>query len=170
MRGRNTMSAAFVAAALTAVTPVFGQGAPDPAARKALTDAANALGMVRGLNRSLDVVNMFEFTANGMMSNPRGGAPYKVDRITASIDYVLPAAAHRCRKTMPDGTAQRTIEVAAGQSAWDESTPGIFLRPAASSAAERLKEIWLLPQALILAGAKAPDKVKLSETGGTREL
>ena len=176
MRGRAPISAAFAIAAFMAATaaltanPALGQGAPDPAARKALTEAASALGMVRGLNRALDIVNMFEFTANGTMSDPRGGAPYKVDRITASIDYVIPAARVDVQRAASDASAQRTIEVAAGPLAWDETTPGTFLRSAGSSAAERLKEIWLLPQALILAGAKAPDKVKLSETGDRREL
>ena len=176
MRGRAPISATFAIAAFMAATaaltanPALGQGAPDPAARKALTEAASALGMVRGLNRALDIVNMFEFTANGTMSDPRGGAPYKVDRITASIDYVIPAARVDVQRAASDAGAQRTIEVAAGPLAWDETTPGTFLRSAGSSAAERLKEIRLLPQALILAGAKAPDKVKLSETGDRREL
>ena len=60
--------------------------------------------------------------------------------------------------------------MAAGELSWDESTPGIHLRPANASAAERLQPIWLLPHGVILAGTKAPDKVKATDKGGVKEL
>lgn len=165
---------ALAGAILVATPAAFGQvGTGDPAAKKALADAAGALGMVRGLNRALDVVNMFEFTANGTMADPNGAGPYKVSRITASYDYVIPAAridVEKAAAAAAAGREERVIEVAAGPLAWDESKPGIFLRPANTSAAERLKRIWLLPHAVVLAGAKAPDKVKVAESGGSREL
>ena len=61
---------ALVAAATLAATSVASAQASDP--RATLTAAANALGMVRGLERSLTVVNMFEFTANGTMADASG--------------------------------------------------------------------------------------------------
>jgi hypothetical protein len=174
MRDQIERSSASVSAALcimlVVATAVSAQApTPDPAARKALTDAANALGMVRGLNRALDVVNMFEFTASGTMADPNGGES-KVSRITAAYDYVIPAARVDIEKTSSDGKTARDITVAAGRLAWDESTPGIFLRPASTPAAERLRSLWLLPHGLVLAGAKAPDKVKVADRGGMREL
>jgi hypothetical protein len=168
MRSRIDLSVA-VAACLAAAAPAAAQ-APDAAARKTLTDAANALGMVRGLTRSLEVVNMFEYTASGTMADPNGGADSKVSRITAGYDYVIPAARVDIEKTASDGRPARDITVAAGALAWDESTPGIYLRPAGTSAAERLRPIWLLPHGVILAGAKAPDRVKVAERGGMTEL
>jgi hypothetical protein len=169
MRYRNESIAALVAAMLAASAPAFGQAPAADAAKKALTDAANALGMVRGVERSLTIVNMFEFTAQGTMAGANGTLQ-QVSRITAGYDYVIPAARVDMENTGPDGTTQRTIEVAAGALAWDEATPGIYLRPAATSAAERLRPIWLLPHGVILAGAKAPEKVKVAEVGGVKEL
>ncbi len=157
-------AAAFLAAAV----PASAQ-APDAAARKALTDAANALGMVRGLTRSLEIVNMFEYTASGTMADPNGGDS-KVSRITVGYDYVIPAARVDIEMTTSDGRTAREITVAAGRLSWDESTPGVYLRPANTPAAERLRSIWLLPHGVILAGAKAPERVKVADRGGSTEL
>ena len=171
MRYRDELLVALVAGVQAATSPASGQApAPEPAAKKTLTDAANALGMVRGIERSLNIVNMFEYTASGTMADPNGGGQNKVSRITAGYDYVIPAARVDVEKTVADGQARRNIEVAAGQLAWDESTPGVYLRPAATSAAERLRQIWLLPHGVILAGAKAADKVKVADRGGQKEL
>jgi hypothetical protein len=171
-RGHRQSTSVLLAAVVLAVaTPAPAQvPSADPAVKKTLTDAANALGMVRGLNRALDIVNMFEYTASGTMADPDGGTATKVSRITAGYDYVIPAARIDIEKTMPDGKIVRDITVAAGSLAWDESTPGIYLRPASTPAAERLRLIWLLPHGVILAGAKAPDKVKVTDKGAVKEL
>ena len=157
------LAAAILAAVFMAATGGASAQAPaaDPAIKKTLTDAAKALGMVRGLERALDVVNMFEYTANGTMADANG-KPTKVSRITAGYDYVIPAARVDIETTAPEGQARREIEVAAGALAWDEATPGIYLRPAATPVAERLRPIWLLPHGVILAAAKAPTRVKLA--------
>jgi hypothetical protein len=161
-----------LAAAVLALATRAPAQAPsaDLAAKKTLTDAASALGMVRGLNRALDIVNMFEFTASGTMADPNGRGATKVSRITAGYDYVIPAARVDIERTAADGKTARDITVAAGQLAWDESTPGIYLRPASTPAAERLRPIWLLPHGVILAATKAPDKVKMTDKGGVKEL
>jgi hypothetical protein len=155
-----------VGVVLVATAPGFAQ-APPPLteARKVLTEAANALGMVRGVERSLTIVNMFAFTASGTLAKGAGN-PEPVTRFTADYDYVIPAA--RVDVEWPD--ARRTIEVAAGAQAWDETTPGIFSGRAAGSAAERLKLLWLMPHGIILAGAAAPDKVTIADKGGLKEL
>ena len=157
---------ALAVTSLLATTAVASAQAPEQGGRAVLTEAAKALGMVRGLERSLTIVNMFEYTANGALAD-RAGAPSAVKRITAAYDYVIPAARVDVEKASAD---ERSIEVASGALAWDESTPGIYLRPAATTAAERLKLIWLLPHGVILAGAKAPEKVAVTEKGGQREL
>jgi hypothetical protein len=174
MRYRNEMfvaaGAVVVAAFMTAATPASAQVGDPAAAKRTLTDAANALGMVRGLTRALDVVNMFEFTASGTVADANGGGEHKVSRITVGYDYVIPAARTDVETTAPDGRTARAIAVAAGALSWDESTPGIYLRPATAPAAERLRPIWLLPHGVILAGAKAPDQVKVADRGGLKEL
>jgi len=157
---------AVMLAMAAGIAPALAQ---DAATRKAFTDAANALGMVRGLQRSLTVVNMFEYTASGTMAEANG-APGKVKRITAGYDYVIPAARVDVETAAPDGALHRSIQVAAAQLSWDESTPGIYLRPGATSAADRLKQIWLLPHGLILAGAKALDRVRIADKGRQKEL
>jgi len=155
---------ALAVTGLLATTALVSAQTPEQGGRAALTEAAKALGMVRGLERSLTIVNMFEYTASGTLADA-AGAPSEVKRITASYDYVIPAARVDVEKA-----GERTIEVASGSLAWDEETPGIYRRPAGTSAAERLKLIWLLPHGVILAGAKAPDKAAVAETGGQREL
>ena len=169
MAGTSPAMTLWAATALLVMaTPALAQ-APDATPRKTLTDAANALGMVRGLTRSLEIVNMFEYTASGTMADPNGGDG-KVSRITVGYDYVIPAARIDIEKTASDGRTAREITVAAGGLSWDESTPGIYLRPAGAPAAERLRPIWLLPHGVILAGAKAPDRVRVADRGGSTEL
>jgi hypothetical protein len=171
VRPWNKSLLAMAVGVWAATTVALGQApAPDPAARRTLTEAANALGMVRGVNRALDIVNMFEYTASGTRADPNGGGQSTVSRITAAYDYVIPAARVDVETTAPDRPVRRTIEVAAGPLAWDELTPGIYLRPATTSAAERLRQIWLLPHGVILAGAKAPGKVTVADRDARKEL
>jgi hypothetical protein len=167
---QHGLMVAIAVGLVAATAPASGQvPVADPAARATLTEAASALGMVRGLNRALDMVNMFEFTAHGTMAGP-DGTQQQVTRITAGFDYVIPAARVEIEKMLPDGTTLPSIEVAAGALAWDESTPGVFLRPAGTPAAQRLKLIWLFPHGVILAGAKTLDKVKVTQRSGMNEL
>jgi hypothetical protein len=180
MRYRRGLGITAVAAILIAAAPATAQTpAPKPpagatsaapsSAKKALIDTASALGMVRGVNHALDIVNMFEYTASGTVADSSGGQE-KVTRITVGYDYVIPAIRRDLEATTPDGKVKREIEVAAGPYAWDESTPGIFLRVAMAPATEQLRQIWILPHALVLAGAKAPDKVKVEERNDVKEL
>ncbi len=177
MHYRHELVIATVAAVLVAVAPALAQApAANPApsaanavAKKTLTETAAVLGMVRGANHALNIVNMFEYTASGTVADPNGGQD-KVTRITVGYDYVIPAVRSDVEAMTPDGKVKRVIEVAAGPYSWDESTPGIFLRVAKTPAAERLRQIWILPHALVLAGAKAPDKVKVEERNGAKEL
>src|SRR5215467_4219773 len=137
--------------------------------KKVLVATANALGMVRGVTRSLDVVNMFEYTASGILAD-LGGGQDNVSRITVGYDYVIPAIRVDVEKTVPNGETRREVTVAAGPIAWDESTPGIFSRRTNVPAVERLRQIWIMPHAVVLKGANAPDKVRVVERSGATEL
>jgi hypothetical protein len=137
--------------------------------KKVLVATANALGMVRGVTHSLDVVNMFEYTASGTVADPGGGQD-KVSRIIVGYDYVIPAIRVDVEKTVPNGETRREVTVAAGSLAWDESTPGIFSQRTNVPAVERLRQIWIMPHAIVLEGAHAPDKVRVAERGGATEL
>jgi hypothetical protein len=170
MRCRLHVFVVFAGAFAASASALAQNRAPESPARKTLTDAAGALGMIRGLTHALDIVNMFEFTANGTVRDANGGALNQATRIIAGYDYVIPAARVDVEWMAPDGRNGRSIEVAVGQLSWDESKPGIYLGPGNSSAAERLTRIWLLPHGVILAGAKAPDKVKVAESGASKEL
>jgi hypothetical protein len=137
--------------------------------KKILVATANALGMVRGVTHSLNVVNMFEYTASGTLADADGGQD-KVSRITVGYDYVIPAIRIDVEKTVPNGESRREVTVAAGPLAWDESTPGIFSRRTNVPAVERLRQIWIMPHAVVLEGANAPDKVRVADRGGATEL
>jgi hypothetical protein len=126
--------------------------------KKVLVATANALGMVRGVTHSLNVVNMFEYTASGTLADAGGGQD-KVSRITVGYDYVIPAIRIDVEKTVPNGESRREVTVAAGPLAWDESTPGIFSQRTNVPTVERLRQIWIMPHAVVLEGANAPDKV-----------
>jgi hypothetical protein len=112
---------------------------------------------------------MFEYTASGSLVDPGGGQD-KVSRITVGYDYVIPAIRVDVEKTVPNGETRREVTVAAGPLAWDESTPGIFSRRTNVRAVERLRQIWIMPHAVVLEGARAPDKVRVAERGGATEL
>jgi hypothetical protein len=137
--------------------------------KKVLVATANALGMVRGVTHSLNVVNMFEYTASGTLADASGGQD-RVSRITVGYDYVIPAIRIDVEKTVPNGESRREVMVAAGPLAWDESTPGIFSQRANVPAVERLRQIWIMPHAVVLEGANAPDKVRVADRGGATEL
>ena len=111
---------AGVMAATFTATSIAAAQAPD--ARATLTAAANALGMVRGLERSLTIVNMFEYTAKGTLADA-AGAQSEVNRITAAYDYVIPAARIDIERVAQSGP-QRTIEVASGALAWERADAG----------------------------------------------
>jgi hypothetical protein len=167
MRYRQILLPACLGALLFASQQAASAQTPDP--KKVLVATASALGMVRGIAHSLDVVNMFEYTASGTMADSAGGQD-KVSRITVGYDYVIPAIRVDLEKTVPKGEIRREVTVAAGPLAWDESTPGIFSRRSNVPAVERLRQIWIMPHAVVLEGAKAPDKVRVAERGGAIEL
>jgi hypothetical protein len=141
-------------------------------AEKTLYQAAAALGMVRlrggggmqvgaASNAMLvaDAIHKVEFSATGTWN----GQP--VDKVTIGLDAILPAT----RIDVQRG-AQREIQVASAKLAWDESKPGVFSKASTTPAADRYKDLYLLPWGAVFAGVKALDKVSLSTVGGMPQL
>ena len=131
-----------------------------------LRDAADSLGMVR-FDRSrnpprnqYDVVHTYEFVGSGIY----GGQ--KATKATIGVDFGI-VAIRADLETAPD---KREITVASGQLSWDETVPGQFAKVGGTSAADRLRLTWILPQAVIHAAVKAPEKVKSTTVNGRKQL
>ena len=128
--------------------------------------AADSLGMVR-FDRSrnpprnqYDVVHTYEFVGSGIY----GGQ--KATKATIGVDFGI-VAIRADLETAPD---KREITVASGQLSWDETVPGQFAKVGGTSAADRLRLTWILPQAVIHAAVKAPEKVKSTTVNGRKQL
>ena len=136
---------------------------PRPKGERAPFDAAvNSLGMERGVRRQQTSINAIFFLAKGMLDTGDGTKP--TERALFSMSYATPAI-------RTDVTQQkvRSIEVANGDVAWDESEPGIGATKASEPATNRLRQVWLTPQgalrAMVDARAKNPQAVAIEPSG-----
>jgi len=164
------IAAIAVPAAAQVVKPVEYPANPNQPkannpAEKALYDAASALGMIRfkAADRKLrtDVIDVIEFTGAGTWNDQ------KVTAVTVGLDYVYPAV----RADVDKGNGAHEIAVAREKVSWDESKPGVFQKASTVAAAERLRDMWLLPTGIVLAGTQAMDKLKVADKpAGQREL
>ena len=146
MRRTNLFVAALAAlSAAAGATGAWAQAAPPvvidgipyvlPAGAAKNTDAvkvliasADAMGMLRGVTRTLaGATHSFQYKATGTLN----GQP--VTTVVVSYDQRLPAI--RMDVTRPDKS--RTVTVASGDLAWDESKPGVFLAAGKTTAADR---------------------------------
>lgn len=134
----------------------------------AVETAAEGLGLVRGAQRSTTNVNTVEFTGAGTIAEPSADGKwtqYRVTRLTAAADFVIPAARVDMARIAPGARAERHIEVVSGRQAWNEEKPGINGTPIASAAADRVRRIWLTPHGAMRAALMA-DNVRLANEGG----
>jgi hypothetical protein len=76
-------------------------------------------------------------------------------------DYRIPGV--RIETTKADKSVN--IQVAAGNLAWDEKTPGVYGKAAATSVQERLVLAYLMPSGVVTAAREALPDVKLSKDG-----
>ncbi len=146
----------------------------DPATSKNLTeivaatirDAADGMGMARwDRNKAppriaYDTVHSFMFYASGTYGE------VKSNKITISMDYVLPGI----RADVEKAPGQREITVAAGKLSWDESKPGVFAKASTQAAADRQRLMWIFPPAIVHAAVMAPEKVKVADRAGRKEM
>jgi hypothetical protein len=151
-----------------AVAPLSGLAQSTTVERKKserapLERTADALGMERGVRRELTSINTIYFVAKGTLDDA------KVSRAVYGMSYFIPAI----RMDVTHGAADkatRTIRVANGKVAWNETTPGVGSDKADTTAEERLRQVWLTPQgairAMVDARAKDAKAVTISATGG----
>jgi len=134
--------------------------------KAAVETAAEALGLVRGAQRSTTSVNRMELVGSGTMAEraPDGTwREYKVMRFTEGLDFVIPAARLDVQRAGPNSSPQRQIHVVAGKQAWDEEKPGINGTPVAGAADDRSRLIWLTPQGAMWGALRA-----LTRDGGVQ--
>jgi hypothetical protein len=143
-------------------------------ARKAVDTAAEVIGLVRTGQRITTAYNTLSYTATGTMAEPGADGTwhnYKVTKLVADLDFVIPASRFIMDLSPPDGHAIHEIRVVAGKQAWNEEKPGINGKPMPATVVDdRLRLIWLTPQgamwgAIRAAEAKA-DNVTLGNVGG----
>jgi hypothetical protein len=148
---RSTLGARRVA--LPTTTELVAKGP-----KVAVEIAAEALGLVRGAQRSTTAVNTMEVVGNGTMAEraPDGTwRDYNVMRFTEGLDFFIPAERLEVERRGPSGSQQRQIQVVAGKQAWDEEKPGINGTPVAGAADDRRRQIWLTPQGAMWGALRA---------------
>jgi hypothetical protein len=172
------------AATLVAICPAFAQGPPPPyppswlapkePPKGVVFQAADALGMVRGLRENVfDAVNRIEFKFQGVAFAPEHGTwrEIKIPAATMQISYHQSASRLIMDRVDAGGATVHSIEVVDGPYAWDEQSPGVGGAAAMESVARRARNIWLTPQGFIYQVEQAgPQGVKIGRRDGKTTL
>jgi hypothetical protein len=143
--------------------------ATGPAAelKKALYNAADAQGMLRGA-QEVDRVATFRYWAAGTMTV--NGQSYKVTSYAGSINFLVPGMRNDITRTGPDGKSERVIEVVSDKFAWNETQPGMNATPSSGTAAMRMLQLWMLPQGVVKAATAAGANAKVGVENGATVL
>jgi hypothetical protein len=152
----------LMAMAGAAAGPAFAQRqAPQPPPSPqfaALAEIANALGMLRGTQRQWKSVNRIYYIAAGSISVAGAGrswSDYKLARGMFEMNYAMPAVRVDLARADAKGKADRTIEVARGDVAWNETAPGVGASSAPGAAADRRWLIYTTPHGVVRAAMEA---------------
>ncbi len=139
--------------------------------------AAEALGMLRGVQRRMDSINTIQFSGMGVMRVPESDGDwvqYDVADLTVGMSYFIPAMRWDMTSTDSAGQMERAIAVVRNDQAWDEAEPGVGATPAMDRVAARLRQIWLTPHGIVRAAVDAeaatPGSVEVASGGGTTTL
>ena len=132
--------------------------------------AADALGMVRGADRSVDLLNTVQFRATGTatITDANGAAQsVKVAKAVVGHSYVIPAGRFDYQTVDASGKpGPRVIRVVAGDKAWDETAPGVG-KSWSKEVGQRVIDVWMSPQGALRAATMAkPGEVKVSKVAG----
>ena len=145
--------------------------AQDP--RTVIHDAADALGMLRGVDEE-DSLSTIQYEGAGVVylaDRPfRPDAPWpalKLTRYKAGINYDVPGMRADFDRTNPAGqAAQRYIQVVGETFAWNEAQPGMNATPAQGTFNERLLQLWMTPPGVVKAARQAGAAVKVTTERG----
>ena len=169
---------AFVAASVASPVPdrVAAQGVPPLTAagstsrdlKSTLFNAANAMGMLRGLQQE-DSITTFEFWATGTLTDGTEGTETVELSGKRPVPY-RPRYARGLTGSAQGKPALRRIQVVAGTAAWNETEPGMNPTPALDTAPERFLQTPALPQAVVKLAVAAGDKASVSFEGDRATL
>lgn len=164
---RRAMVAGALAGAATAraFAQPTTQARPAPGAElDAITDVADALGMIRGTGRNWKSVNRIYLIADGTIAPAPGQPAQRLTRGFIEMSFTLPAI--RSDLTL---LKSRSIEVARGETAWNETEPGIGATAATGQANARLWRIYTVPHGAVRAAMEAfvrdPASLKFTKSG-----
>lgn len=162
------LAGAFAAPAVAqeSARPRPAQTAPS-AELAAITDVADALGMIRGTQREWRSVNRIYFIASGTLAPDIGQAPQRLTR--GFIEMSFAQQAMRADLTMQQ---KRTIEVARDSVAWNETSPGVGATAAPGQASSRLWRIYATPHGAVRSAmetfVKDKTSLKVTASGQTK--
>jgi hypothetical protein len=166
----NRRALSLMMAAGLASPAAFGQRAapkPPPSPQfAALAEIANALGMLRGTQREWKSINRIYYIADGSISAPGAGGrwtDYKLTRGMIEMNYAMPALRVDLSRSV-NGKTERSIEVARGDAAWNETEPGIGATNAPGAAKGRRWLIYTTTHGVVRAGMEAALKDASSVT------
>jgi len=135
-----------------------------PDVKTTLYKMADVLGMLRGTEESDSIITM-QWWATGTMN--AGGQPCTLTSYHGSVRFNIPGLRVDYTCAGPDGKpGKRSVEVVAGNVAWNETAPGVGGTPALSTVNERLLQIWTLPQGIVKAATAAGASAKVTLEGG----
>lgn len=145
-----------------------GQAPPTaPVIKTTLFNAANALGILRGLGEE-DSITTIEYWATGTVN--AGGQAYKLTSYRASINYAVPGMRVDLTRAGLNGQPLHQIQVVSGKFAWNEPQLGKNATPSPEAASERLVQLWTTPMGVVKAAAAAGANTKLTVEGGATVL
>jgi hypothetical protein len=163
----------FVAASVALPVPhrVSAQGVPAVKnagsaprdLKSTLFNAANAMGMLRGLQQE-DSITTFEFWASGTLTE--GSEILKVSSYRGSVRFrTVPGMRVDYTGASPGKSPQRRVQVVAGTFAWNETEPGLNPMPALDTVPERFLQYAALPQSVVKLATAAGDKASVTFEG-----
>jgi hypothetical protein len=143
-------------------------------APKAVDTAAEVIGLVRTGQRVTTDYNTLAYIGTGTMAEPGPDGvwhTYRVAKIAADMDFVIPASRVIMDLIRPDGSKQHEIRVVSGKQAWNEEKPGINGKAMPATVVDdRLRQIWLTPQGVMWGAIRAAvvkaDSVTLGNASG----
>jgi len=165
---RHMRPAAVAGAALTLFGAV-GLAAQGSATRKpdVVYDLANSMGMLRGLQEEDSILSLEQWSAGTMTV---GAQKFEITKLRTSFNYSVPGMRVDMTRKAAGGAEQRTIQVVAGNFAWNEKEPGVGPTPAQNTLKERLVMLWTSPFGAVKAARMAGAALKVADQPGGNKV